>query len=321
MNKITKNGVYDIEIDRYHNDPHLCDGPSISSSGLRTLLLECPARYWAFSPYNPNRFPDESTKALDVGRAAHCLVLGEPEFNAHFIISPYDEFRSKESRAWRDEQTRTVLKAEDFELVKILAEVQRRSAQAMRAFQDGKPEVSLIWKDEETGIWLKARPDWLPNKPQERFIVEFKSALSLDPRRWAASAFGFGYHMQAALQIDGVKACMGVDPIGVAHCVQEKDPPYLCELRLFQPDHIEWGRKQYRRALKLFAHCMKTGEWPGWTSEPTYTETPYYIARDMDAGWTDNFGKLTGDDNGNGSAESDEAKRERYTAADYVGAG
>lgn len=305
--KIDKPGMYDLPIEEYLGD--CCVGPSISSSGLRTILLECPALYWAFSPLNPNRFPDESTKALDIGRAAHALALGEPEFNKYFIISPYDDFRSKEARTWRDDQTRTVLKAAEFDEVQAVAAVQRRSAQVMRAFEDGAPEKSLIWYDKETGIWLKDRPDWLPHKPSERFIVEYKTALSVEPRRWSNDAFKFGYHMQAAMHVDGARNVMGVDPMGVCHVVQEKSAPYLAELRLFSPEQLEDGRFQYRLALKKFAKCLKEGIWPSYTEEPQFVETPYWHVMLME--------KLRYA----AASYAEQGTDERYSPADYLSAG
>lgn len=307
MGKIDRPGMYDISIEEYHGD--CCVGPSISSSGLRTIQSECPALYWAFSPLNPNRFPDESTKALDIGRAAHCLALGEPEFAKYFIVSPYDDFRKKEAKEWRDEQTRTVLKAEDFEDVQAVAAVQKRSAQCMRAFEQGKPERSLIWKDKETGIWLKARPDWLPDDPSQRFITEYKTAASIEPRKWSSAAFSYGYNMQAALQIDAVKEVLGVKALGVAHVVQEKSPPYLAEVRMFGPDQIDDGRFLYRRALRIFAECLSKGEWPSYTTEPQFIETPYWFAQYIDG---------VRNDIRYASAGKDERE---YTAADYVTAG
>lgn len=309
MNKITKPGIYDLPIEDYIGD--CCVGPSISSSGLRKLLPEsgsCPAKFWAFSPLNPNRFPDETTAALDFGRAAHCLALGEPEFNKYFIVSPYDDFRKGEARAWRDEQTRTVVKAEDFETIQAIAAIQKRSTQCMRAFEEGKAERSLIWQDDETGIWLKARPDWLPDDPTKRFVAEYKTCLTIEPARLSSDVFKYGYNIQAAMQIDGVRAVMGVEPIGIAHVCQEKEPPYLVELRMFTPEQIEDGRQQYRHALKILAECLKTNHWPGYTNEPTYFSTPYSHAMRMET--------LANEQHRNARASD-----KRYTAADYVNAG
>lgn len=274
---ITSAGLYpDIDINRYHRDANLCDGPSISSSGLK-MVAECPAKYWAFSPYNPKRFPPKETKAFDFGKAAHALVLGEPEFKAHFIISPYDDFRSKEAREWREIQTKTIVKADDFTIVRDMTAAQRINAAVMNAFVDGKPEQSLIWKDKETGIWLRSRPDWLPDDPTLRWIVDYKTAVSIEPRKLSVDAFKFGYPLQAAMQIDAVEIILGVKPVGIGHVVQEKTPPYLADLRLFTAEQLDIGRTIYRRALRRFADCMETGIWPGYTTQPQYFSTPKWI--------------------------------------------
>lgn len=274
-------GIYTIPIETYHHDANLCAGPSISASGLKTVL-DCPAIYWATSPYNPKRYPPKDTKPFAIGRAAHSLVLGEPEFHAHFVISPYAEFRTNEAKDWRDSQAKTILKAPEFDTVLAMAEAQRSNPHVMHAFEFGKPEMSIIWKDEETGIWLRSRPDYLPDDPAQRFIVDYKSCVSIEPRKLSADAWDYGYHLQAALQFDAVQTVMGVNPLGVAHVVQEKTPPYLADIRMFQEEQLEYGRKLYRKALRRFADCMASGKWPGYTEAPQYFETPYYITKQME---------------------------------------
>lgn len=282
---ITAAGVYpDISIDQYHRDIHLCDGPSISSSGLRTIITESPAHYWAFSPYNQNRFPSKATKAIDIGRASHSWVLGEPAFYAYFTVSPYDKFTTKEARAWRDSEPRTILTADEFELVKAMAAVQKSSPQVMRAFEDGAPEVSLLWRDKTTGIWLRSRPDWFPNNPAARFITEYKSCRSIEPSDFSRDVFDeYGYEIQVAMMVDGVREVLGIEPVGVCLVCQEKTPPYLVELRMFTEDQIEDGRALYHHALGIFAQCLKSGQWPGYTDGPTYFDSPYKHLRTMEA--------------------------------------
>jgi len=81
----------------------------------------------------------------------------------------------------------------------------------------------------------------------------------------------------------------GID-VSVAHIVQEKEPPFLAELRMFSPDQIEHGRRRYRQALWLFAECWErhlAGKppreaWPGYTTEPQYFLTPYRIQKEME---------------------------------------
>lgn len=278
---ITANGRYSIPIEAYHHDPKLCDGPSISASGLK-VIDACPELYWATSPLNPKRFPPKETKAFDAGRASHALTLGEPEFAKYFIVSPYAEFRTNEAKAWRDSQTLTILKPDEFETVIAMADAQRANPAVMNAFIDGEPEVSLVYKDKETGVYLKSRPDWLPHNPARRFIVDFKTTVSIEPRKLSSDAFKFGYHIQAALQVDAVEAVLGIKPIGIGHVVQEKSVPYMADLRLFTPEQIGYGRKIYRRALRTFADCLSSGKWPGYTDGASYFQTPRWVESEIE---------------------------------------
>jgi PDDEXK-like domain of unknown function (DUF3799) len=298
-------GVYEMDIDTYHTQK-ACAGASISSGGLRKIDRECPAKFYATSDLNPKAFPGKDTKSLSFGRAAHCLMLGEPEFDKKFIISPFDNFTTKEARAWRDSQQRQIVKLGEMSVINDMVAAQKASSDVSRAFTHGAPEKSLIWKDEETGVWLKSRPDWLPTKPEDRLIAEYKTADSIKPSLLSAAAFNYGYEMQAALLLDGVQATMGVIPSGVAFIVQEKEPPYLVEARIFTPEQVDFGRMQYRRALRIFADCLQTGVWPSYSEGPAYFQTPYWVAKAMET-WDD------------GTDRSSTA--EGYTAADYLGAG
>lgn len=288
--KITHPGLYaDLPIETYHSD--CCAGPSVSASVLHKMVAQCPAIMWESSYLNPNRVPEPTTTSFDVGRASHALTLGEPEFAKYFIISPYDEFRTKEAREWRDAQTQTVIKSDTFAAILAMSQAQRRSPQVARAFVDGRPEVSLVWLDAETGIWLKSRPDWLPHDPTTRPLAQYKTCRSIEPRKLSADAFAYGYHMASALEMDAVRAVLGVEPAGIAHVCQEKRSPYLAELRLFTPEQIDFGRREYRRALRLFADCWErhlAGKpertaWPGYTPNASHFDTPYHIAKLIEA--------------------------------------
>jgi hypothetical protein len=309
MTKVDRPGVYDIPIDDYHAQP--CVGPSISASGLRTILLDSPAHYWAESSLNPNA-EKADTYALRFGRAAHAFALGEPEFAKLFVISPYDEFRSNEAKDWRKAQTRAVLKAKELDEIAAMAASLRAQPSVAGAFQGGgKVEQSLIWQDEETGIWLKARPDWLPDDPAFYFAQEYKTAQSAEPGKASRQAFDLGYDMQAALALDGIRATMGVEPLGIAHVVQEKTAPYAASLLMFDKPQIEFGRKRYRAALGRFSECLinhldgnpEAIAWPGYAQEPTYFQTPYWVAKAMQA-----------------DQETNVNERTSRTAADYLSA-
>lgn len=276
--RIDKPGLYDLPLEAYHADA--CDGPSISASGLSQLLFRSPAHYWASSPLNP-RAQGKTTRALDLGRAAHARTIGEPLFNQLFVIAPYDDFRGKEARAWRDAETRTIIRAQDYDTILSMAAALSAHPYARNAFVKGHPEKSVFWRDEETGIWLKARPDWLPTD-QYDYIKDYKTTVSAAPRQFASAAFSYGYHIQAALILDGLKAVTGTEYPGVALVAQEKEPPYVVELYCFGADHIDYARAQIRQGLRLFARCLARKDWPSYHDEPQMIGTPGWVGADMD---------------------------------------
>lgn len=300
MTGISQPGIYDIPIDVYHSQA-CCDGPSASSSTLRQIVQECPARVYAYSDLNPNKTERKESKAFNFGRAAHFLMLGEPEFDRWFVVAPHDNFVANPGRIWHEDwkenvakgrERRTLIRLSDMDTVKAMVAAQRRSPECARAFIEGASERSLVWKDEETGIWLKSRPDWLPHEPAKRFLTEYKTTESANPRTLSNAVFKYGYEMQAALALEGVEKVLQVAPLGFAHVVQEKDPPYIAELRLFTPEQTDFGFRQNRKALRIFARCIETGVWPGWTVGPSYYQTPYYIGKIMEE-FTDEIGDGT----------------------------
>lgn len=267
--RISKPGLYpDLPIDVYHAD--CCDGPSLSSSGIRTIISECPAKFWATSYLNPKRFPEKASGALDFGRAAHSLALGEPEFARHFAVSPYDDFRSKEAKEWRDAQTKTVVRAEDMETILAMCRALQADPIASQVLSLGAPEVSAIWR--ERGIWLKARPDWL--SAPDRWVGEYKTTISAHPDRFPRDAYNRGYHVQAAMVLRGLHATTGNAFPGVVLIAQEKDPPYLCAAYAVPPELIEDGNARIDAALETFRHCWDTGDWYGYGGTPFDLEAP-----------------------------------------------
>jgi hypothetical protein len=294
--KITEPGCYSISFEDYLGDT--CDGVSISSHGLAHFLTKedggtaTPAHWWAYSHYNPNREEDTATRALDVGRAAHALVLGEPEFARYFAVLPYDDLRKAEAKAWKagmEEQGKTVIRASDLQMIQRMTAAVKRSPQVGNAFIKGRSEMSLIWRVKINGVivWVKSRPDWLPDDLPNGWILDFKAHADIEPGKFARDAFAYNYHLQAAMQRQAVREVLKVEPLGVAHVVQEKQAPYLTELRMFRPTALDYGQTLFSRALVRFAGCWakhiagapERAAWPGYTTEASYIEEPYTVAK------------------------------------------
>lgn len=248
--------------------------PALSSSGARKLMPpSCPALFkWE------KDHPVESD-AFDVGRAAHRIVLGDDLGDEIKIIDAPD-YRTKAAKEQRDEaraQDITPVLRKQYERLEEMADVIRRHPLAARLLdpEGGKPEQSLFWTDEETGVPCRCRIDWLRTQRRGRLIiVDYKTADSAERSKFARSAMNYGYHQQHAWYVDGVKA-KGLDPDpGFVFIVQEKDPPYLVNVIELDPEDVEIGRHLNRQAIEVYAECVRTGHWPSY-SENAVDHAPF----------------------------------------------
>ena len=265
--KVREPGVYAIDIERYHGD--CCMGPSISSSGLRTIELRSPAHYWATSYLNPERAEEDRSDALDFGQAAHTLLLGESGFRQRFAVRPdeWSDWRTKAAQEWRAGQRadgRTVLTPDQVAKIKAIAASLARHPLVRAGLLQGEVERSLIWKD-ASGVWLKSRPDVLP--VSDGMAVDLKTAADASLPAMVRAINDKGYAMQGALTGIALKAVCGIEMTDFVLVAVEKEPPYAVNVIPVDPNWIAFGRRQVRRAIDTFARCLEAKEWPAFEGE------------------------------------------------------
>ena len=153
---------------------------------------------------------------------------------------------------------------------------------ATAALSHGESEVTLAWQDKETGVWLRARPDFLPAK--RRIIPDLKTAADASPKGFQRTIANFGYAQAAALYLDGIEAVFGDKPTNWIHVVMEKEPPHVVALYELPGEDIGRGRWLNRRAIRIFADCLSTGKWPGYADEPVMLGLPGWERKTIDEG-------------------------------------
>jgi hypothetical protein len=271
--KIKDAGVYDMPIEAYHGD--CCVLPSISSSGLRKIDSQSPAHYFDSSYLNPNRDTSSEEKAeFILGRAAHMLLLGESGFKEKFVLRP-DE--APDGRAWNGNNNsckewlkqarasgKTVILKSDLEIIQGMAKSLAQDPLVQSGILNGEVERSLIWKDGETGVYLKARPDALPCYAD--LVSDLKTIASADRRSLQYALDDHAYHVQLALVWEGMKAVLGrtLSDEDFVLVFVEKRRPYCVNVAPIDPRAIYYGRCIIRRAVRKFADCLSTDKWPGY---------------------------------------------------------
>lgn len=283
----------------YHADPD-----TLSSSGARLLTPpSVPALYRQAQDEPPN-----PKREYDFGHAAHKMVLGEG--SQLVMLDPAKHGITKDGKQsnspascglWiataqkaRNEGKIPLAKSEIIKAQKM-AGVVFGNPIAAKLLAEGTPEVSGYWHDDLTGIRCRFRPDYLPDRPGRMICVDYKTAKSANPAAFERAAADYGYHQQVAWYLDGLRECEISDDAAFLFIVQEKTPPYLMSLIQLDPEHVELGRQQNRRALDLFAKCRADKVWPGYGDGIHTARLPGYAVKRIEASLDDEISTLTGE--------------------------
>jgi hypothetical protein len=277
-NPIKVGGCYrGIPLESYHGD--LCIGPSVSSSGCGIIYNKSPAHFYDQSYLNPHRAepddtkPDKEWKVL--GTAAHALLVGAVgTFRESFVIRPEtapdgtgrkwngNNHACQEWIAKQHANGRMVLTQEQIECVKGMAISLSQHPMVATGLLRGDIERSLVWKDPETGVWLKARPDAIPNDSGD--VSDLKTTRSVVMPDIVRTTGELGYFRQGAMIADGLKAVYDLDMTSFNLVFVEKARPWC--VRVAPPMHRDdliRGRMQNRVAIRAFAKCLDSNRWPG----------------------------------------------------------
>lgn len=282
---ITKPGVYDIPADVYHADP--TPEPSLSSSIAKVLVGETPLHAWSKHPRlgKPAEEPEEAK--FDIGKAAHSLVLQDPQAFEIVDAKDWKTDKAKALRAAARDAGKIPLLATQWVRVTAMAHAGRiqldRHEEASAAFTNGKPEQTLIWREGPT--WCRARLDYLPNAGN--IFDDYKStAASADPDAWSRNLFNLGFDMQAAFYLRGLKALKICDRPSFRFIVQETETPHALSVVGLMPGALELAQHKIARALDIWQTCLASGVWPAYPTRTCYVDAPawheaQFIERDQ----------------------------------------
>ncbi len=284
---ITENGIYDLSMEQYHGQP--CDAPSISSSGLRKIWNESPAHFWDECSLNPDRAEPEDKPHFNIGRAAHHLLfLGREGFENEYAVRPecWTDYKKADARAWRDGVLAcgmTPLLPSEMDAIVRMASSLGRHPLVKAGILDGYVERSLIFKDPETGIWLKARPDCIPNDSGD--FSDLKTTTSVDDDALRRTIADSGYHVQAALVGMAYRTLFKREMQSFSLVFVEKKRPFCVRVVALTDEDIHRGEKQIHASLRLFKQCLEAGEWPaqGNQNDAQYFPLPTWATNRIDA--------------------------------------
>jgi hypothetical protein len=281
----------------YHSDPD-----SLSSSGARLLL----------PPSTPAHFRESQDtesapkRTYDFGHAAHKMVLGEG--GQLVMLDPAKHGLTKEGKVSPKPAScglwiATAAKARNEGKIPLpkseIQKAQRMAGQvyahplASKLLLQGTAEVSGYWHDDATGVRCRFRPDYLPDRPGRMICVDYKTAEDASQAAFERACAAYGYHIQDAWYREGLRETEISDDAGFVFIVQEKKPPFLVNVFQLEPEHVDLGRRQMRRAIETFADCRDKKDWPGYGSGLTTARLPGYAVKRIEGFLDDEISTLT----------------------------
>lgn len=265
---ISKPGIYSgISLDDYHGRADLLDGPSVSKSPLKHMLPAhggSPKAFWGRWKYNPNHIDESTSPALDFGKAVHCLLLGDEKFSDKFVVRPenYPDYKTKAARDWRDaavKDGKTVVTDEQIETIRRIATDAADYPLIKVGILNGDIEQTMCWKDEETGIWLKARPDAIS---ADGIYADLKTAGKFDEDFLERQVFDAGYYLQGTItRMVASNLKMPFKTFVLLYVLNDAVPDTThVELSSFDMD---CGERAVRWCLRTIREGLDTGVWNG----------------------------------------------------------
>jgi len=221
--------------------------------------------------------PKEPTEAMRLGTAYHALLLQgiKPVSESEGAeISPYDAYRTKEAKTWRDEKLEKGIKILK---EKEAAEMDRENEiLTNKLFEMQEPLLELdgvteyldnAWR-ESVVLWDKIMPDRSIIKCKAKldmyredsdYLIDVKTCGNI--AKFDSSARDFGYYIQAlwyaeaVAQLDGKIRPMQFAVIGTAK-------PYQAILRKCPDKLLELGRSEINVYTEMWQQCKEADVWP-----------------------------------------------------------
>lgn len=279
--------------------------PAVNASTLKVMgrsAAHCKARL--------DGLLDKTTPAQAIGKALHAAVLEPARFPLDFMPDPLAadhgamtdsaSYKTKakllgekvtgtkaelkarilaadpDARFWDDlyptlVEGRTPLNERDWAMCQSVMASIAANEKAAKAFSNGRAELTLVWRDQSTGLLCKARLDYY--REDIGIVFDLKSTVDARVHPVQRDIEKYAYHVSAAHYQNGLLA-LGLPAGGFGWVFIEKEPPFAQGLYFADADMLFTGRELCREYLDAFAECRATDVWPSYPGQFSTIELP-----------------------------------------------
>lgn len=277
--KIIENGIHtDISILDYHaNKTHL------SATGLKMARKSLKEFQW----WQQGKMPVNNGPHFSFGNAFELALLDKVAFSAGVGIFPDAEFvamaldsnsslvKPRSSKVYTEAADKWDVAnmgryrindtgPESWEAIQCMLESCYQDKIIQALIKNTEYQLSLFWKDEETGLNLKTRPDVCKRK--KNVVVNVKTILDGSPSGFSKELAKYDYPLQACIEITGCIATGLMESVDEYYwLVVEKVPPYNATIYQFDVEDQKYFMDELRYVLIKTKRAFDEGLFPGYS--------------------------------------------------------
>lgn len=231
--------------------------------------------------------PRESTAALDLGHGFHVCLLEPARFELEYVAAPKFDRRTRVGKlGWAEWQEanrgKSLLSQDEIDQYQRMRDSVLAHPTARELLTGpGANELSIVWKDEPTGLLCKGRLDRVGTLGGWGWIIDVKSTEDASERAFQRSIARYGYGRQASHYRAGLNA-LRPQPRRVAFIAVEKDRPYCVAVYELDERALEQGDRENRQALDVYATCLEANNYPGFDSGMGLLDLPAWAVDQLD---------------------------------------
>lgn len=272
--------LLDVSHARYHVDDTGTDVPTLSRSIADILIKQTPRHAALAHPRLAGKGGKAATKAMDAGTLLHLQLLGQgPTIE---VITGFDSWRTKESKARRDEAAAAgafpLLEHEYEPLAGLRTAIWKsldEQFDGWKEYIDGfKPEATLVWK-ENNGVVCRSRHDLVrPGKS-----IDLKFCASASDNAVDKAVHNGSHALQDVVYVSGMNALwpewagrnelefIFVEATMDSSKWKNSTSAHCCRAVGIDAPARSIAESEWQRAKKKWAACLSSGNWPSYPKE------------------------------------------------------
>lgn len=260
---------------------------AMSSTGMR-LLSRSPWHY-------RNRVETVPTRPMLRGTLAHCAVLEPDAMSSRYVVVPEDAPRRPSKAQWAAKKPspesvlamewwtafskscegREIVPSADYTVTQAQLLALQADSEIAEILRTGYGEASVFWVDKATGVYCKARPDWVHPLDDRRVkLLDLKSTADESPDGFARSAARLGYHRQRAHYLTGFQQATRLQVVDFVFAAVSSAPPVLAVPYRMVDEVVQQGEEEREELLAQYADCRNLNRWPAYPPEDRMIDFP-----------------------------------------------